>query len=152
MKGELTGVIYVDNRIHAGVFTEAERELLTAFANHAGVALQNARLFESVRRTLAEVTELKNLMGNVLASIASGVITADINHRISLCNRAAQNILGQFNQSMVGQTSGGRACAHQRLFRRERDLSRNRDGPENRPARRRSRIHPELPDAAGRSP
>jgi adenylate cyclase len=104
VKGELTGVIYVDNRIHAGVFTEAERELLTAFANHAGVALENARLFDSVRRTLAEVTELKNLMGNVLASIASGVITADTNHLISLSNRAAQNILGQYNQSMVGQT------------------------------------------------
>ena len=104
VKGELTGVIYVDNRIHAGIFTEAERELLTAFANHAGVALENARLFDSVRRTLAEVTELKNLMGNVLASIASGVITADSNHRISLSNRAAQNILGQFNQSMIGQT------------------------------------------------
>ena len=104
VKGELTGVIYVDNRIHAGIFTEAERELLTAFANHAGVALENARLFDSVRRTLAEVTELKNLMGNVLASIASGVITADSNHRISLSNRAAQNILGQFNQSIIGQT------------------------------------------------
>ncbi len=104
VKGELTGVIYVDNRIHAGIFSEAERELLTAFANHAGVALENARLFDSVRRTLAEVTELKNLMGNVLASIASGVITADNNHRILLSNRAAQNILGQFNQSMIGQT------------------------------------------------
>ena len=104
VKGVLTGVIYVDNRIHAGVFTEAERELLTAFANHAGVALENARLFNSVRRTLAEVTELKNLMGNVLASIASGVITADTNHLILLSNRAAQNILGQDNQSMIGQT------------------------------------------------
>jgi adenylate cyclase len=104
VKGELTGVIYVDNRIHAGIFSEAERELLTAFANHAGVALENARLFNSVRRTLAEVTELKNLMGNVLASIASGVITADNNHRILLSNRAAQNILGQLNQSMIGQT------------------------------------------------
>jgi adenylate cyclase len=104
VKAELTGVIYVDNRIHAGIFSEAERELLTAFANHAGVALENARLFDSVRRTLAEVTELKNLMGNVLASIASGVITADNNHRILLSNRAAQNILGQFNQSMIGQT------------------------------------------------
>jgi PAS domain S-box-containing protein len=104
VKGELTGVIYVDNRIHAGIFSEAERGLLTAFANHAGVALENARLFESVRRTLAEVTELKNLMGNVLASIASGVITADNNHRILLSNRAAQNILGQYNQSMIGKT------------------------------------------------
>lgn len=102
VKGELTGVIYIDNRINVGIFSEGERDLLTTFANHAAVALENARLFDSVRRTLAEVTELKNLMDNVFASIASGVITADINHKISLCNRAAQNILGQNQQSVVG--------------------------------------------------
>jgi adenylate cyclase len=104
VKGELTGVIYVDNRIHSGIFSEAERELLTTFANHAAVALENARLFESVRRTLAEVTELKNLMDNVFFSIASGVITTDIQHTISLANRAAQNILGQAGHSIVGTT------------------------------------------------
>ena len=75
VKGELTGVIYADNRIKSGIFTEIERDLLTGFANQAAVALENARLFESVRHTLAEVTELKNLMDNIFASIASGVIT-----------------------------------------------------------------------------
>ncbi|MBN2550985.1 MAG: GAF domain-containing protein [Anaerolineales bacterium] len=104
VKGELTGVIYADNRIHAGIFTEAEKELLVTFANHAAVALENARLFQSVRRTLAEVTELKNLMDNVFASIVSGVITTDIEHKISLCNRAAHAILGQTNQDLVGHT------------------------------------------------
>lgn len=104
VKGELTGVIYVDNRIHTGIFSETERDLLTTFANHAAVALENARLFDSVRRTLEEVTELKGLMDNVFASIASGVITADIDHKISLCNRAAQLILGELSHSMVGKT------------------------------------------------
>ena len=104
VKGESTGVIYADNRIHAGIFTETERDLLVTFANHAAVALENARLFESVRRTLDEVTELKNLMDNVFASIASGVITADVQHKISLCNRAAQAILGKSNFEMVGHS------------------------------------------------
>jgi len=102
VKGDLTGVIYVDNRIHAGIFSDPERYLLTTFANHAAVALENARLFDSVRRTLEEVTELKNPMDNVLASIASGVITADTNHKISLCNRAAHSILGDLHYSVVG--------------------------------------------------
>ncbi|MEW5868696.1 MAG: adenylate/guanylate cyclase domain-containing protein [Chloroflexota bacterium] len=101
VKGELTGVIYADNRIHTGIFSETERDLLLTFANHAAVALENARLFESVRRTLAEVSELKNLMDNVFASIVSGVITADVQHRISLCNRAAQSILGRTTQEEV---------------------------------------------------
>lgn len=103
VKGELTGVIYVDNRIHSGIFGPAERELLTTFANHAAVALENARLFDSVRRTLEEVTELKNLMGNVLSSIASGVITAGTDHQILLYNTAAQQILGELDHSIVGR-------------------------------------------------
>jgi PAS domain S-box-containing protein len=104
VKGELTGVIYADNRIREGIFTEEERDLLVTFANHAGVALENARLFESVRRTLAEVSELKNLMDNVFSSIVSGVITADIEHKINLCNRAAQTILGRAQEDLVGLT------------------------------------------------
>jgi adenylate cyclase len=104
VKGELTGVIYADNRIREGIFTEAERDLLVTFANHAGVALENARLFESVRRTLAEVSELKSLMDNVFSSIVSGVITADIEHKINLCNRAAQTILGRAQEELVGLT------------------------------------------------
>ncbi|MBC8503284.1 MAG: GAF domain-containing protein [Anaerolineales bacterium] len=95
VKEELTGVIYADNRIRTGLFTNSERDLLSAFANQAAVAIENARLFESVRQTLAEVTELKNLMDNVFASIASGVITTDIQNRITLCNRAAEQILAR---------------------------------------------------------
>jgi PAS domain S-box-containing protein len=102
VKDELTGVIYADNRIRSGIFTEHELELLTAFANQAAVAIENARLFESLRRTLSEVTGLKNLMDNIFASIASGVITADIEERITLCNRAAENILGCSQTDLVG--------------------------------------------------
>ncbi|GAB4495590.1 MAG: hypothetical protein OHK0052_03460 [Anaerolineales bacterium] len=102
VKDEITGVIYTDNRIRAGIFTEAERDLLSAFANQAAVAIENARLFESVRRTLAEVTELKNLMDNVFASIVSGVITADIEDNITLCNRAAETILGRNAVELIG--------------------------------------------------
>lgn len=102
VKDELTGVIYTDNRVRTGLFTEVERDLLMAFANQAAVAIQNARLFESVRETLAEVTQLKNLMENIFASIASGVITADVHDNILLCNRAAETILGRSEEELVG--------------------------------------------------
>ncbi len=106
VKTELIGVMYADNRIRAGIFSEAERELLIVFANQAAIAIENARLFASVRRTLADVTELKNLMDNVFASIASGVLTADIQDQITLCNRAAESILGQTIAELVGQRLG----------------------------------------------
>ena len=102
VKGEVTGVIYADNRIRSGLFTQKQLDLLVAFANQAAVAIENASLFASVKRTLAEVTELKNLMDNVFYSITSGVLTADTQERVMLCNRAAELIVGQTSRDMVG--------------------------------------------------
>lgn len=104
VKEKLIGVIYADNRIQSGVFTEKERDLLIDFSNQAAIALENARLFEHVRQTLREVTELKNLMDNVFSSIASGVITADLKENILLCNQAAERILSIKREEMVGHS------------------------------------------------
>lgn len=102
VKEELTGVIYTDNRIREGLFSERDRDLLSAFANQAAIALENARLFESVKRTLDEVTELKNLMEDVFASIDNAVITADTRDAITLCNQAAEIILGISREHLMG--------------------------------------------------
>ncbi len=106
VKSELIGVIYTDNRIRTGIFSESDRDLLLAFANQAAVAIENARLFSSLKRTLEEVTELKNLMDDVFASIVSGVITADAQDQITLCNRAAASILGRASAEIVGRPLG----------------------------------------------
>jgi PAS domain S-box-containing protein len=103
VKNDLIGVIYADNRIRSGIFTESERDLLKAFSNQAAIAIDNARLFESLRRTLAEMTELKNMMDNIFESIASGVITANVEDMITLCNRAAEGIIGQTAHQVIGR-------------------------------------------------
>lgn len=102
VRDELIGVIYADNRVRTGLFTETERNLLAAFANQAAVAIENARLYESIQQTLQEVTELKNLMDDVFASIASGVITANPENQITLSNQAAETILGKSKPELVG--------------------------------------------------
>lgn len=106
LKDELTGVIYADNRVRAGLFTEKERNLLASFANQAAVAIENARLFASVKRSLDEVTRLKDLMDNVLASIDSGVLTADVSRSITLANRAAEAILAAPPPGLIGTDLG----------------------------------------------
>jgi len=93
-KDTLTGVIYVDNRVVSGIFSEADRDLLATFGNQAAVAIENARLFREIRKNLTEITAMKDLMDNVFASIASGVITIDDKDRIALYNQAAEHILG----------------------------------------------------------
>ncbi len=102
VKGKLIGVIYADNRAREGLFKEKERKLLMDFANQAAAALENARLFDSVKRSLDEVSELKNLMEDVFNSIVSGVLTSDIEDAITLCNRAAENILSTTREVLLG--------------------------------------------------
>ncbi|HSJ86830.1 MAG TPA: adenylate/guanylate cyclase domain-containing protein [Anaerolineales bacterium] len=103
VKAQTIGVIYTDNRIRSGIFSESDRDLLLSFADQAAVSIENARLFSSLKRTLEEVTELKNLMDDVFASIVSGVITADVQDQITLCNRAASTILGHASAEIVGR-------------------------------------------------
>jgi adenylate cyclase len=103
LRGELIGVIYVDNRVRTGLFTESDRGVLMAVADQAAVAIENARLFESIHKTLVEVTELKSLMDDVFASIASGVITIDGLDTITLCNNAATSILAKEGERLVGE-------------------------------------------------
>lgn len=102
VKGVITGAIYTDNRARAGIFNQKDADLLAAFANQAAVALENARLYESVKNTLSEVTRLKNLMENVFSSVASGVLTIDNESRILMCNRVAESILARDHQEMIG--------------------------------------------------
>jgi sigma-B regulation protein RsbU (phosphoserine phosphatase) len=45
VKDRLVGVVYVDTSMRAGKFCPADRDLLSAVAGQAGIALENARLY-----------------------------------------------------------------------------------------------------------
>jgi PAS domain S-box-containing protein len=75
---------------------------LSALADQSALAIENARLFTSVRRNLAAITEMKNLMDDVFSSIVSGVITTDVRDKVTLFNRAAEAILGIRSDKVIG--------------------------------------------------
>jgi len=102
-KDQVVGAVYVDNRLQAGVFTEREKNLLTAFANTAAVAFSNAQLYQNIQNALAEILSLKDLMDNVFASIASGVVASDAEDVVTTFNRAAAEILSQNVDETIGR-------------------------------------------------
>jgi len=101
IKETVIGVVYADNHVRSGLFGESELALLIAFADQAAVAIENARLFENVRATLEEVTENKELLESVFASLASAVITTDRSGNIIIWNQAAERIFGLERQEVM---------------------------------------------------
>lgn len=56
-RGHIIGVVYVDNRIRSGIFSEQNLEILDAFAAQAAVAIDNARLYSAKDAALANRVE-----------------------------------------------------------------------------------------------
>jgi HD-GYP domain-containing protein (c-di-GMP phosphodiesterase class II) len=49
MKEEIIGVIFVDSRVHSGLFQKNDLRMLSAFADQAAIAIENARMFEELQ-------------------------------------------------------------------------------------------------------
>jgi adenylate cyclase len=85
-EGELIGVTQLINK-HQGSFTSSDEEFMRAFNIQAGIALENAQLFESV---LLE----KQYQKDVLQSLSDAVLSTDMQGRIVTINDAALALLG----------------------------------------------------------
>ncbi|RCJ34708.1 adenylate cyclase [Nostoc minutum NIES-26] len=83
---ELIGVTQLINK-HQGSFTASDEEFMRAFNIQAGIALENARLFENV---LLE----KQYQKDILQSLSDAVISTDMAGRIVTINDAAFALLG----------------------------------------------------------
>ncbi|KYC41346.1 adenylate cyclase [Scytonema hofmannii PCC 7110] len=83
---ELIGVTQLINK-QQGSFTASDEEFMRAFNIQAGIALENARLFENV---LLE----KQYQKDILQSLSDAVISTDMEGRIVTINDAALQLLG----------------------------------------------------------
>jgi signal transduction histidine kinase len=87
VRDKLIGVMEVINRADGAPFNDADVAILEAFAGQAAVAIENARLFESIRQE-------KEKMSTILAEMTEGTVLLDGAGRIGLANLAAERLLG----------------------------------------------------------
>ncbi|HAX79309.1 MAG TPA: adenylate/guanylate cyclase domain-containing protein [Cyanobacteria bacterium UBA11372] len=92
---ELIGVTQLINK-HQGSFTGSDEEFMRAFNIQAGIALENAKLFENV---LLE----KQYQKDILQSLSDAVISTDMEGKIVTINDAALELLGCPLQAAAGK-------------------------------------------------
>jgi signal transduction histidine kinase len=80
VKGKVVGRLYLTNKQGAGEFSSDDQALVETFALHAGIAIENARLYEQVER-LAVVDERdrisRDLHDSVIQSIYAVTLSLD---------------------------------------------------------------------------
>lgn len=86
MKHEILGVFQVLNKNNDSIFTKEDEEILIAIGSSAGIAIENAKLFESQQLMIDKQKELfKNFVDTLAASIdARDKITAGHSNRVKM--------------------------------------------------------------------
>jgi len=86
-RGRTIGVLGVDNRKAGNTLTREHVAILTAMADYAAIAIENARLFNSSE---AERRKLET----ILARVENGVIVVDPENRLLIMNQTARDAFG----------------------------------------------------------
>ncbi len=94
-RGRVIGVLFVGNK-KAGPFTEQDVVRLRAFAHHAAVALENARLLRETKNT-------KEYLENLIASSVDAIVTLDPLGRITFVSKGGQRTFGCGGGEMIGR-------------------------------------------------
>ncbi len=97
------GAVYIDSRFTARLFEPRHRDMLLAFCNQAAIAIQNARLFDQLKRAIQQVKDDKQYMDNIFKSIANAVITTDSAGTITTFNASASVILRLHPEGVHGK-------------------------------------------------
>ncbi|HVE14149.1 MAG TPA: GAF domain-containing sensor histidine kinase [Elusimicrobiota bacterium] len=102
LKGRCLGVLEAVNKT-GGPFKDEDRAALEAFASQAAVALENARLFSSLKEERATLDTLLNEMRDA-------ALLVDEDGSVLACNRAARGYLPR-DKARLDEAFAGMSCA-----------------------------------------
>lgn len=103
--GAILGTIEIYHRRTRGLPSE-EVQLLEQFAPQAGLAIQNARLFQRTKHLARVASQQAHQLENVMRAIPDGVIIYDADWRLLEINHAIRRLLGWSDEDIglyIGQ-------------------------------------------------
>jgi signal transduction histidine kinase/pSer/pThr/pTyr-binding forkhead associated (FHA) protein len=98
VRGQIVGVVQTDTRGRLQGFSEGDLELLTAICNSVSIAIENVRLFESLRQSNKELYDQQQQLIEAAKLSAFGVLAGGLVHEINaplqVISLASENVKG----------------------------------------------------------
>jgi two-component system, OmpR family, phosphate regulon sensor histidine kinase PhoR len=95
-RGQVVGVLGVDNRHNRSAFTEHHMKLISTVADYAVIAIENAHLYSGA-------TSDRNKLETILTNIQDGVIVLDLDQRFILVNQTARFAFNLGENNLTGK-------------------------------------------------
>jgi transcriptional regulator with GAF, ATPase, and Fis domain len=111
----IVGILYVDNRLHKGVFDDDHMRMLDAFSDQAALAVENARLVRELREK-GEALESSNHEIEALNAKLEKRVATQVNEIKRISTELAHR-QGEMEHKYSYEEIVGRSSAMQRVFR-----------------------------------
>jgi two-component system NtrC family sensor kinase len=95
-RGQIVGVLGVDNRHNRTAFTDHHVKLVSTVADYAVIAIENAHLYTTA-------TSDRNKLETILTNIQDGVMVLDPDQRFMLVNQTARAAFNLGDGSFIGK-------------------------------------------------
>jgi PAS domain S-box-containing protein len=103
VSGEAIGVVSVQDTTRENLFNENDQRLLSTIAANVGIALQNARLFDELKRQKQVSQETQRRLADIISFLPDATLVIDQDGSVIAWNRAMEELTGIPADSMLGK-------------------------------------------------
>jgi two-component system, NtrC family, sensor kinase len=92
-RDRIVAVLGLGKTVDGDYLSSDDLELLSTIAGYVAIAIENARLYQSLEQKALQVERLKDFSENIVESLRIGILTADLEDRIESWNPQLEDLL-----------------------------------------------------------
>jgi two-component system NtrC family sensor kinase len=97
-------VLGLGKTVDGDYLSSEDVELLSTIAGYVAIAIENARLYQSLEQKAFQIERLKDFSENIVESLKIGVVTVDLEDRVESWNPQLEDLLEIARRDAVGRT------------------------------------------------
>ena len=99
-------VLGLGKTVDGDYLSSEDLELLSTIAGYVAIAVENARLYQSLEQKALQVERLKDFSENIVESLKIGILTADLDDKIESWNPQLEELIGVSRAEALGRRVG----------------------------------------------